>query len=135
MGLELKPEKTRIGYTLNEEGSRPGFDFLGFTVRQFPVGKHHTARNRGGPLGWKLLITPSKAACTEHQRELKAVIRKHRSAPQGALIAELTPMIRGWCLYYRTVVSARAFKRQASARNSLRKRSSSWSWAMTCYFA
>jgi RNA-directed DNA polymerase len=112
MGLELKPEKTHICHTLSWEGGRPGFDFLGFTVRQFPVGKHHTARNRGGPLGWKLFITPSKAAGKEHQRRLKAVIRKHRSAPQGALIAELNPMIRGWCLYYHTVVSARAFKRQ-----------------------
>ena len=31
VGLELKPEKTRIAHTLKEyEGNKPGFDFLGF---------------------------------------------------------------------------------------------------------
>ncbi len=34
IGLELKPEKTKIGHTLEEyEGNKPGFDFLGFNVR------------------------------------------------------------------------------------------------------
>lgn len=43
MGLALKPSKTRITHTLNEyEAEKPGFNFLGFTVRQFPVGKYAT---------------------------------------------------------------------------------------------
>jgi RNA-directed DNA polymerase len=38
VGLELKPEKPRIAHTLKEyEGNKPGFDFLGFTVRQWEV--------------------------------------------------------------------------------------------------
>ena len=38
VGLELKPEKTRIAHTLKEyEGNKLGFDFLGFTVRQWEV--------------------------------------------------------------------------------------------------
>src|SRR5213082_3049881 len=37
MGLELKASKTRIGHTLHEVVGRAGFDFLGFTVRQFPA--------------------------------------------------------------------------------------------------
>ncbi len=39
MGLELKPSKTRITHTLDGQA---GFDFLGFQVRQYRVGKTHT---------------------------------------------------------------------------------------------
>ncbi|GFT91659.1 HNHc domain-containing protein [Nephila pilipes] len=35
IGLELKPSKTRISYTLN--GDKPGFDFLGFSIRHYPT--------------------------------------------------------------------------------------------------
>ncbi len=41
---------------LYEHEGRTGFDFLGFTVRQFPVGKHQ------GKRGYKALIKPSKKA-------------------------------------------------------------------------
>src|SRR3954469_25362188 len=37
MGLELKPSKTRIAHTLHEVDGTVGFDFLSFTIRQFPV--------------------------------------------------------------------------------------------------
>jgi RNA-directed DNA polymerase len=40
IGLEMKPSKTPIAQTLQAlEGEPPGFDFLGFEVRQYPVGK------------------------------------------------------------------------------------------------
>jgi len=40
---------------------------------------------------------------------MKEVIKSHRTAPQAALIARLNPIIRGWCNYYRTVVSKKIF--------------------------
>ncbi|MDV2996907.1 MAG: hypothetical protein N4J56_006612 [Chroococcidiopsis sp. SAG 2025] len=46
LGLELKPSKTRISHTLNMYEARVGLDFLGFTVRQFPVGKYHSGKTR-----------------------------------------------------------------------------------------
>ncbi len=46
MGLELKPEKTKITHTLHSDN--PGFDFLGFNVRQYEVGKYHTGKNGHG---------------------------------------------------------------------------------------
>ncbi len=61
MGLELKPSKTRMTHTLHGEMGEPGFDFLGFTVRQFPVGKYRTRTYRGRT-GFKTLIQPSKSA-------------------------------------------------------------------------
>jgi len=43
MGLELKDAKTRFAHTLEakeECHGNVGFDFLGFTIRQYPVGKY-----------------------------------------------------------------------------------------------
>ncbi|WP_333167568.1 reverse transcriptase domain-containing protein [Microcoleus sp. Pol12B4] len=43
MGLELKPEKTRLTHTFKDELSedgKAGFDFLGHHIRQYPAGKH-----------------------------------------------------------------------------------------------
>jgi RNA-directed DNA polymerase len=111
MGLELKPSKTRIAHTLQEYQGRTGFDFLGFTVRQFPVGKTHAGRANqyGPPLGFKTLIKPSKEAIQRHIAEMRTVIKKNKSASQGKLIKELNKVIRGWTNYYRTVVATETF--------------------------
>jgi RNA-directed DNA polymerase len=128
MGLELKPSKTRIVHTLHEqEDHPPGFDFLGFTVRQFSVGKRRTAHNTNGkPLGFKTIIKPSKAAGTAHQRRLKEVLRRRRTAPQLALISELNPIVRGWSRYYAKVCSASTFSKQDALMFQ-----KLWRWAVT----
>src|SRR6266536_5592331 len=60
MGLELKPSKTRITHTLHEHERQTGFDFLGFHIRQYAVGKYHTGKDTvGRPLGFKTHIKPS----------------------------------------------------------------------------
>ncbi len=106
MGLELKPSKTRISHTLTPYQGSVGFDFLGFTVRQFPVGKTHTGKNPPGkPLGFKTIITPSKEAVKSHTEQLRRKIQALRAAPQEALIKELNPIIGGWSDYYRTQAS------------------------------
>ena len=48
MGLELKPIKTRITHTLTVPEGAPGFDFLGFHIRQYPVGKSKSGKNGHG---------------------------------------------------------------------------------------
>jgi RNA-directed DNA polymerase len=110
MGLELKASKTRISHTLRAEGGPAGFDFLGFSVRQYPVGKYHTGKDtQGRPLGFKTHIKPARQKVVLHRRRLAEVIRAHRGAPQEALIRHLNPIIRGWSNYYRTAVSTRTF--------------------------
>lgn len=113
MGLELKPSKTRIGHTLHSvDGGPIGFDFLGVTVRHFPRGKTRSARNpHGRPVGYILLIRPSRTAVLRHMQRLRELIAQYRHAPQSLLIRALNPIIRGWCNYHSTVVSARAFCR------------------------
>jgi RNA-directed DNA polymerase len=110
IGLELKPSKTKITHTLTPYEGKVGFDFLGFAVRQFPVGKTHTGKNTyGKPLGFKTIISPSQEAIKRHMEEIGEKIRKLRSASQEQLIGTLNPIIRGWANYYRTVVAAKTF--------------------------
>ena len=108
VGLHLKPGKTRITHTLNEYEGNVGFDFLGFNVRQYHVGKHRTPTYRG-KAGYKTLIRPSKKAVKRHQEKIGDVIRQHRGAPQRALVGALNPIIRGWTQYYRTCAAKRTF--------------------------
>ena len=104
IGLQLKPEKTRLSHTLNPEFSedgKAGFDFLGHHIQQYPIGKYRSAKDSlGGILGFKVLITPSQKAIKVHQEQIKQTIKKHDSSPQMALIKELNPIIRGWSAYY-----------------------------------
>src|SRR4029453_16604510 len=48
MGLTLKPSKTRIGNTLHPVDDIPGFDFMGFHIRQYPVGQTKTGKTGQG---------------------------------------------------------------------------------------
>jgi RNA-directed DNA polymerase len=106
IGLQLKPEKTRLTHTLVGELSEDGiagFDFLGHHIQQYPAGKYRGVRDtrKDEPLGFISLITPTKKACKVHQEEIKKLILKHRHSPQAALIADLNPVIRGWANYYK----------------------------------
>ena len=87
-GLAFNEDKTKIVH-LDE-----GFDFLGFNVRRY----HR-----------KLLIKPSKAAIKRLRERLAAETRKLRGLNAVAVITTLSPVIRGWAAYYRTVVSSEVF--------------------------
>ena len=87
-GLAFNEGKTKIVH-LGE-----GFDFLGFNVRRY----HR-----------KLLIKPSKAAIKRLRERLAAETRKLRGLNAVAVITTLSPVIRGWAAYYRTVVSSEVF--------------------------
>ena len=88
-GLAFNEDKTKIVH-LSE-----GFDYLGFNVRRYHG---------------KLLIKPSKAAIRRLRERLAAETRKLRGLNAVAVITTLSPIIRGWAAYYRTVVSSEVFR-------------------------
>lgn len=102
MGLELKLSKTRITHSL--EGDKPGFDFLGFHIRQHPLKK------KGKKSAHKTLTKPSKEAIKRQGNLLKKELRKMRLCTQEVVIKKLNPLIRGWSNYYKTGVSSQIFK-------------------------
>jgi RNA-directed DNA polymerase len=103
VGLDLKPEKTRIVHTMRSlDGHPPGFDFLGFNVRHYVL---KSGRGR------KLLIKPAKKGTQRHRDNLADLLRKLRGTTQEQVIRALNPRIRGWCNYYRHVVSKRTFSK------------------------
>ncbi len=119
MGLELKPSKTRIAHTLIPEQSEDriaGFEFLGYHIRQYQVGKYKSSIHPSTKekLGFRTLIIPSKEACKKHQLKVKEVIEKHKYSHQAKLIVELNPIIRGWTNYYSfsDAQTARVFTKQ-----------------------
>jgi RNA-directed DNA polymerase len=88
-GLTLSHEKTVITHIAD------GFDFLGQHLR-----KYHG----------KLLIKPSAKSIKSMLRNVRAVIKGNKSASAGTLICHLNPIIRGWAMYHRHAVSAKAFQ-------------------------
>jgi RNA-directed DNA polymerase len=110
VGLTLNAAKSHITHTL--EGNQPGFDWLGFNIRQYRVGTHQSGKlSNGKRLGFKTLIKPAKANMAAHLAELGRIIGRGKVLSQGALIHQLNPKIRGWANYYRTSVSQAAFDR------------------------
>jgi RNA-directed DNA polymerase len=120
MGLTLKPSKTRITHTLERGPEKPGFDFLGFHIQQYPAGKTRSGRDCRGRLhGFRTSITPSPTAIQRHVDALRQTIARHKHAEQARLIQALNPQIRGWSQYYAHVVSAKVFQRLDNTRYAM----------------
>ncbi|MGK5544302.1 group II intron reverse transcriptase/maturase [Streptomyces sp. URMC 127] len=87
-GLRFNEEKTRILH-LSE-----GFDFLGFNVRRH---------------GDSLIITPSKDAVKRIRYRLRSEMQALLGQSITVALRRLSPIVRGWSAYYRTVVSSKTF--------------------------
>lgn len=87
-GLELSEEKTRVTHIAD------GFDFLGQNVRKY---------------GGKLLIKPANKNVKALLEKVREIVKQNRSATQTNLILQLNPVIRGWAMYHRHVVSKSCF--------------------------
>jgi RNA-directed DNA polymerase len=112
IGLQLKPEKTQITHTLH--GKNPGFDFLGFNIRQYKVNNTKS--------GFKTLIKPSKKAVKKHYEKVAEIVRSNKTAKQENLIRLLNPIIRGWCNNFSTVVSKETFSKLDNLTYGMLKR-------------
>jgi len=110
MGLHLNRKKTKITHTFIPYEGNVGFDFLGFNVRQYSVGKTTQKKNTNGKkLEFVAIIKPSKEAIRRHVAEIGKRIKNLRGAPQEQLIRDLNPVIRGWSNYYRISAASDAY--------------------------
>jgi RNA-directed DNA polymerase len=102
IGLTLSEEKTRITHITD------GFNFLGFNIK-----KHKKLYNKisNDMKDYVLLITPQKDKIQNILSELSSIPKRHKTAPQGAIIHSLNPLIQGWGNYYKFVVSSHIFQR------------------------
>jgi RNA-directed DNA polymerase len=106
LGLRLHPGKTGI---VNLDEGREGFDFLGW---------HFRARMSGRLWEQKRIVRyylhrwPSQRAMKALRAKVKARTGRHRVGIGDirVLIAELTPILRGWGNYFRTGNSASKFR-------------------------
>ncbi|WP_066424121.1 group II intron reverse transcriptase/maturase [Anabaena sp. 4-3] len=143
MGLVLKPSKTKLVHTLKQyQQEKPGFNFLGFTIKQYPVGKYQTGKSTNGEkLGFKTIITPSKEKLKIHYDRIAEVITAHKAVSQATLIKHINPIIRGWANYYATVVSKVAYTdldnlvyQKLVAWAKRRHARKSWEWIKNNYW-
>jgi RNA-directed DNA polymerase len=87
-GLRFNEDKTRIVHMAG------GFDFLGFNVRRYDG---------------KLLIKPSADAVKRIRETLRTEVKGQYGSNAAGVHRALSPIIRGWSAYYRTVVSSKVF--------------------------
>lgn len=110
VGLEISETKSRLTHTLEllptdiEPGfdGKVGFNFLGFTVKQWRTTHASATSTVGGKkkLGFRTLIIPTKESVEKHQKRLHDVILKNgKSLNQNSLIKILNPIIVGWSRY------------------------------------
>ena len=106
-----------------------GFDFLGYEVRQYRVGKTHSKQ------GFKTIIKPSKEAQIRQSHRIREIVKAHQSAAQADLIGHLNPIIRGWANYYSNACSKATYssmdnliylKLRAWARRRHRNKNQHW---------
>jgi RNA-directed DNA polymerase len=104
IGLELSTKKTSVVHTLNPiDNQKPGFNFLGFTIRQF--------QDKQSKKGCKTLIKPSRESQKQHAKEIRDILKRMRPSTQAEVIRKLNPMIRGWSRYFVPAVSCDVFGR------------------------
>lgn len=104
--LKLNAGKTQILHTLHKDEltKMRGFEFLGFHIRQLPIGKYKYKKQKRA---YRTLIIPSRNSVKKHLENLKKTL-KH-NFKRESIIAQLNPKIIGWANYYRSGVSSKIF--------------------------
>lgn len=132
IGLVMDPVSQTLTHMVNSHTYfKPGFDFLGVSIRQQWC-------NKGG---YSLMATPSFSNAKEHLRHIRKIVRSNKGSTALRLIHLLNPIIQGWCYYYRYTDSLDTFgfcdfrlrlilRRWMVYRHPMK----SWQWLRRKYF-
>ena len=102
IGLKLNPVKTRVVHTLlSTDGNEPGFNFLGFSIRQYPT----KTREKG----YKTHIKPDQKSQEKHKQTIDEKLGQMTACTQDEVIRTLNPVIKGWSNYFHIGVSSKIF--------------------------
>lgn len=105
IGLELHPLKTSIKHTFfSENNLSPGFKFLGFWIRNYPVGTPEQGKRKSG---YKTYIRPDPENISAVMLKIKQILKSHFDLP--TIIKRLNPIITGSSNFYRTVASKKTY--------------------------
>lgn len=104
MGLELHPDKTSIKHTFLTHEGKPGFKFLGFWIRNYPVQRREEAKRLSG---YRTYIRPHPDNISRVLGEFRKVLRSARDV--RSVVQRLQPIITGWSNYFRTAASKSTF--------------------------
>ena len=103
IGLKLNEKTTRIAHTLkyiNDE--KPGFDFLGFHIRTYEVGKHKCGENSNGKkLMHRTRIRPSDESIKQFRQQVKIILRRGHAQSPSEMIKTYNWYVRGWANYFK----------------------------------
>jgi RNA-directed DNA polymerase len=115
LGLELSKEKTHITHISK------GFSFLGFNFRKYDVDQmkrtHRPKKNRkqltfGNKRNEQVILIKPQAEKVDNLRyKVKKVLKRCNGSSQLAVINQLNPIIMGWGMYYRHVVSSKTYNK------------------------
>jgi len=94
LGLTLSKEKTRITHIAD------GLDFLGWRIKR-DLGR----RGRPG-----IFLFPSKPSLRSVLSKIKEITRSGTNQSLDQLLYRLNPVLRGWCVYFRSGQSSRTFQ-------------------------
>ena len=98
LGLRLHPDKTRIIYL---GGGEDGFDFLGF--------HHRKTRSKWGDRRYLSKWPSPRAMASVRAKIRERTDRRFAGRDLRSVVADLTPLLRGWGAYFRYGNSNRQF--------------------------
>lgn len=113
VGLNLSPEKTRIGHSMEKKPGTSGpigLDFLSFNFYNIKCSRHRGVKStKGVTQPFRLITRPSREAVANHKKAISRILVQHKSAPLGSVFKSLSSKIKGWTWYHSVTQSTKTF--------------------------
>jgi len=97
-GLRFGPRKANL------IAIEDGFDFLGFTFREYANQRRAVGLKKG-----VFLVTPAKAKVQRFKKRLKSILKPLQHGSPARVIVRLNPVMRAWAQYYKAFNAKKVF--------------------------
>lgn len=103
LGVELHPQKTRIGHISH------GFEFLGYKVKQGRGFRLSEQKRRSRANSLNLYAVPHQKSVKRFKEQIRHLTRRKAPLKLREVIVRMNPVIRGWGTFYRKAHVRRLF--------------------------